>query len=67
MECQYLLTCGFFKKHSISESVVCQGLIDKYCKGTEMKACKRREYQITYGNPPDDDMMPSGLMIKGKS
>jgi hypothetical protein len=64
MECQYLITCGFFKKYIISERVVCQELINRYCKGTDMKQCKRLEYQTTYGNPPDDDMMPSGSMVK---
>jgi hypothetical protein len=64
MECEYLQSCGFFKKYCISHNDVCQGLIYKYCKGDQLKNCKRLEYRKNYGTPPSDNMMPSGLEFK---
>ena len=64
MECEFLVMCGFFKKYCASNNMACQGLINRYCKGEEMKNCKRLEYRKNYGSPPPDNMMPSGLMIK---
>lgn len=64
MDCEYLQSCGFFKKYCISHNQACQGLIHKYCRGEELKNCKRLEYRKNYGAPPPDDMMPSGLEFK---
>ena len=64
MECQLLPTCGFFKKYVTSSRIVCQELIHRYCKGRDTDQCKRLEYRKAYGNPPDDDMMPSGMVMK---
>jgi len=66
MECDILPRCGFFKKHGTSHQLVCQSLIIKYCKGSEMQNCKRLEYNKNYGTPPPDNMLPSGLMLKEK-
>ncbi len=64
MECQYLPNCTFFKKYCASKNLACQGFINRYCKGDEMDTCKRLEYRKTHGTPPDEDMMPNGLLIK---
>jgi hypothetical protein len=64
MECQLLETCGFFKKYGKTWHLACQELILRYCKGSDTKNCRRLEYRNAYGNPPEDEMMPSGMMMK---
>ena len=64
MECDILPICGFFKKYGISNKISSQDLINRYCKGREMKVCKRLEYRKNYGIPPPDEMLPSGLMMQ---
>jgi hypothetical protein len=63
MECQYLPTCGFFKKYKESKNLACIGFINRYCKGSEMEQCKRLEYRKLHNTAPPEDMMPSGQMI----
>ena len=62
-ECEMLSTCGFLKKYQKSKNMACKGFIQKYCKGSKMDQCKRKEYLETHGTPPPDDMMPSGRTI----
>ncbi len=64
MDCELLDKCGFFKKYCTTNNMACQGLINRYCKGDDMKNCKRLEYRNTHGAPPPDNMMPSGIMVK---
>jgi hypothetical protein len=64
MECDILPVCGFFKKYGISNKISCQALINRYCKGPDMKICKRLEYRKNYGSPPPDEMLPSGLILQ---
>ena len=58
--CNYLETCGFFRKYHESKNLACKGFISLYCKGLKMDQCKRLEYRKEHGVPPEDDMMPSG-------
>jgi hypothetical protein len=60
MECELLETCGFFKKYNDSLDLACRGFIKSYCKGDKMDDCARKIYRNTHGEPPHDDMMPSG-------
>ncbi|MBN1824907.1 MAG: hypothetical protein JW958_01490 [Candidatus Eisenbacteria bacterium] len=62
--CELLETCGFFKKYETANALACRGLIQQYCKGSKMDQCKRKEYRQQHGQPPSDDMMPSGQMMK---
>ncbi len=64
-KCELLETCGFFKKYQESWSVACKNLISRYCLGPKMAECKRKEYRLNHGVPPDPDMMPTGDMLKG--
>ena len=63
-ECEYLETCGFFKKYGSTKDLACRGFIAMYCKGDKMNECKRLEYRKKNGVPPSDDMMPTGQMCK---
>jgi len=62
-ECSLLENCGFFKKYKETRNLACQGFINLYCKGAKMNECKRKKYKEENGQPPSDDMMPSGQMI----
>lgn len=62
-ECELLSTCGFFKKYQASQNLACQGFIKVYCRGPKIDQCKRKEYRRVHGQPPSDDMMPTGQMM----
>ena len=62
-ECELLETCGFFKKYQESLNLACKGFIKTYCKGERMDECKRKEYRAEHGQPPQDDMLPSGHIM----
>lgn len=62
-DCPNLSNCGFMKKYCDAKSLVCQGFITMYCKGEKQAQCQRKQYKLTHGAPPPDNMMPSGQMI----
>jgi hypothetical protein len=62
--CENMENCGFFKKHQVAKNLVVRGFINKYCQSELRDTCKRKEYKMTYGLPPPDDMLPNGLMMK---
>lgn len=64
IKCQLLEKCGFFKKYQNTLDLACKGFIRTYCKGAKMNECKRMEYRNQHGEPPTDDMMPSGHIMK---
>jgi len=59
-ECELLRYCGFFKKYQNSRNVICRGYIRAYCQGDNMDKCHRKRHLKEHGQPPPDDMMPSG-------
>ena len=64
--CELLEHCGFFKKYKGSKNLMCAGFVKKFCHGEKMDECKRKQYRMQHGKPPEDDMMPSGhIMPKG--
>jgi hypothetical protein len=63
--CEYLVSCGFFKKHEQSKALACKGLISLYCKGPKLIDCKRLEYLELHGKLPSPDLMPNGHMMMG--
>ncbi|KIX13738.1 hypothetical protein [Dethiosulfatarculus sandiegensis] len=62
--CDLLDKCGFFQKHAKSHQAACQGLVTLYCKGPKQNECKRKEYRKKHGQPPPDDMLPGGAMLR---
>lgn len=62
--CEWLGTCGFLEKYRDSNEFACEGFIRKYCKGPKMNQCKRKQFFETYGQPPLDDMLPNGALMK---
>ena len=43
--------------------MVCRGFIKSYCKGAKMDECARKKYRRENGQPPGDDMLPSGQEV----
>ena len=62
-QCELLEKCGFFKKYQESKNLACKGFINQYCKGPKLNECERKKYREEHGEPPSDDMMPSGQMV----
>jgi hypothetical protein len=61
--CDSLERCGFFKKYQGSIHSACRTMIKMYCQGSKMDLCKRKAFRKATGQPPPDDMMPSGYTI----
>lgn len=66
MDCPNLVNCGFIKKYGESKSLAVKGFISMYCKSVKQDECKRKEYKKINGNPPVDEMLPNGIMMKAK-
>jgi hypothetical protein len=63
-ECEFLDRCGFLKKYGPTEDSACRWFIREYCQGRKMNNCKRKEYLLKRGQPPSDDMMPTGQSVR---
>jgi hypothetical protein len=62
-DCENIGGCSFFLKYQGAKQLVCQGLMNKYCKGEHQADCKRKEYKKAHGVGPDAEMMPNGARI----
>jgi hypothetical protein len=63
-ECELLSECAFFKKYAKIHVAACHGLIAEYCRGSKQSECKRKQYKLKYGNPPPENMLPGGSIIR---
>jgi hypothetical protein len=64
--CGNLEKCGFVLKYKDSKANAVKGFIHLFCEGAMQSQCLRKKYREEHGCPPDDDMMPNGLMISDK-
>jgi len=62
-ECELLESCGFFQKYNATLDMACRGFIKSFCRGEKMNECKRKAYRVQHGEPPSDEMLPSGQMM----
>jgi hypothetical protein len=62
-DCENLKTCGFFRKYFHVNKTACRNFIKTYCRGEMQDECERKAYRIANGGPPDDDMMPNGIVL----
>ena len=62
--CALLEKCGFFRKYQSSQDLACKGFIARYCEGSMVDDCKRKQYREEHGSAPSDDMMPNGSTAK---
>ena len=62
--CELLEKCGFFKNYKHDAGVVEQTWIRMYCKSKETSAtCERKIFRKEKGQPPADNMAPTGKML----
>ena len=66
MECELLDTCGFFKRYEGCDNLGCKGFIKLYCKGPRQAECKRKQYRLERGEPPPDNMLPTGQLTPAR-
>ncbi len=64
--CELLDNCGFFKAYQESKNLACKGFMSEYCMGDKMDQCRRKEYKMTHGIAPPDNMLPTGQWIVKK-
>lgn len=58
--CEFLDSCGFFKKFGNRKSNVWKGLVGFYCHAKGGGLCERRKIFRARGAFPDDGVMPTG-------
>jgi hypothetical protein len=63
-ECELLAECAFFKKFAKTHVAACQGMIAEYCRGIRQSECKRKQHREKYQEPPSENMMPGGSIIR---
>lgn len=60
-KCVRLENCGFFKRYEKDVKTIKEGWIHLFCESDEKaKHCKRRKYFEEKGEPPVDNMTPTG-------
>jgi hypothetical protein len=64
-KCELLETCRFFKNYVGNTEAIIQGWISIFChdKG-KSESCERKKMRKRTGNPPADNMSPSGRLLK---
>ena len=58
--CEFLNSCGFFKKFGNRKSNIWKGLVGFYCQAKEGGLCERRKSFLIRGVFPGEDVMPTG-------
>ena len=62
--CELLSKCGFFKNFKGNSEVVKQGWIRNFCESKDKsERCKRKEIRKATGQPPADNMAPTGKLL----
>jgi hypothetical protein len=63
-QCELLAKCGFFANYKGNTDVVREGWIRMYCESAEKSArCERKKIRRETGQPPPDNMAPTGKML----
>ena len=63
--CELLEKCGFFINFKANAEVIKQGWVRMYCQSQEKsERCKRKKIRQETGQPPADNMAPTGDMIR---
>lgn len=61
-DCELLKTCGFFIKYGEKLNLSCHVFVNSFCRGEKKDECKRKIYRQINGFPPEDEMMPNGMI-----
>ena len=63
-KCEKLEGCGFFNNFKGNSEASKRGLCLLYCHDKKKsEKCKRKQFKLKTGNPPADNMAPSGKML----
>lgn len=63
-KCEFLEKCGFFRNCRGNTEVIKQGWVRLYCEDLDKsKHCERRKIREMTGQPPADNMCPTGQML----
>jgi hypothetical protein len=63
-QCEFLGTCGFFLNYKGNTEVVRQGWVSLFCEDEQKsKQCERKKVRQATGQPPADNMAPTGSML----
>jgi hypothetical protein len=64
-KCELLEKCGFFQNYRGSSEVIKQGWVLLFCDSKESsEKCERKKIRRATGKPPDDELAPTGRMLK---
>jgi hypothetical protein len=63
-KCELLEKCGFFRSFKANTEVTKNGWVHMYCE-SKLKSdnCKRKQFRKENGQPPVDNMAPTGKML----
>lgn len=62
--CELLEKCGFFLNFKKNSEVVKKGWIRSFCESKEKsERCERKKVRRKTGQPPADNMAPTGKML----
>ena len=62
--CENLEKCGFFKNFKGNTEVIKNSWIRMFCQDIQRSLnCKRKEIKKQTGNPPADNMAPTGKLL----
>lgn len=62
--CEFLATCGFFRRSQGSSDALIQSWVRIFCDSTaKAQECERKRYRETRGEDPPDNMAPTGRLL----
>jgi hypothetical protein len=65
--CEMLEKCGFFRNFQGNAEVIKKGWIRSFCESKEKSAeCKRKKIRQKTGQPPADNITPTGMILQGE-
>ena len=63
-KCALLNQCGFFLNFKGNSEVIKNNWIRIFCESNDKaEKCKRKEIRKQTGNPPEDNMSPTGKLL----
>jgi hypothetical protein len=63
-QCEFLDRCGFFLNYKANTEVIKQGWVALFCEDSEKsERCERKIVRQRTGQPPADNMSPTGDML----
>ncbi len=62
--CELLEKCGFFLNFQGNSEVIKQGWIKNFCESSiKSEKCSRKKIRKQTGQPPEDNMAPTGKLL----